>query len=97
MSRKQPRRAEFGDFQTPENLAREICAQLLKRGLRPRSLVEPTCGTGAFLSEALETFPKLQRVYGFDVNANYIQTAAEKIAAHRNSVELSTRSFFDVD
>ncbi len=45
------RRIEYGDFQTPPDLAREICRVL--RSERPKSLIEPTCGTGAFLSAAL--------------------------------------------
>ncbi|MCO1579022.1 hypothetical protein M8C13_25055 [Crossiella sp. SN42] len=43
---------EFGDFQTPLNLARAVVATLPPRDYR--KVLEPTCGTGAFLQAAAE-------------------------------------------
>lgn len=88
-------RAEFGDFQTPDALAREICESLR---LPPRSLVEPTCGAGGFLHAALDAFPSLERVIGRDINPGYIRQTAERLpAAQRKRVALAARSFFDTD
>ena len=47
---------EYGDFQTPEHLAKAIAAFLYKTELRPTMIVEPTCGTGSFIKAAVETF-----------------------------------------
>ena len=48
---------EFGDFQTPAALAVEVCALLKRLGVEPDSVIEPTCGTGAFLVAAADMFP----------------------------------------
>jgi predicted RNA methylase len=65
---KTRRKVEFGDFQTPITLSREICALIARTGFRPASVVELTCGTGSFLRAALETFPDASRILGFDIN-----------------------------
>ena len=57
-------RIEYGDFQTPLDLAREICTLLARQGLEPKVVMEPTCGTGAFLIAASEAFPAA-RICGF--------------------------------
>ena len=55
------RKAAFGDFQTPIDLADKICDLLHEVGVRPRSIVEPTCGEGNLLLAALERFPSSVR------------------------------------
>ena len=47
-------RIEFGDFQTPLPLAREIGALLKAQDVRADTVFEPTCGLGAFLQAAAE-------------------------------------------
>jgi len=56
-------KAEYGDFQTPLELARQICRWLKAKGVRPDVLVEPTFGQGHFILAALETFPSIRDVY----------------------------------
>ncbi len=65
-------RLEFGDFQTPLNLAATVVQYVYDQGFRPRSVLEPTCGTGAFLIAALQQFPQLERAVGFDLNPKYL-------------------------
>jgi hypothetical protein len=65
---------EFGDFQTPLPLARDICHLLRGHGLQPDVVVEPTCGLGAFLQAAAESFPNAA-LRGFDINADYVEAA----------------------
>jgi hypothetical protein len=65
-------RVEFGDFQTPPDLARALCVRLRDLGFRPASVVEPTCGTGAFVHAALETFPEVLRVEAADANPHHL-------------------------
>jgi hypothetical protein len=69
------RKAEFGDFQTPIHLAREVCSLIARIGFRPASILEPTCGTGSFLQASLETFPDASRVLGFEINPQYVAQA----------------------
>ena len=68
-------KAEFGDFQTPRALANRVCTLLVDRGLRPASVVEPTCGTGTFLDAAIRAFPSAQRLLGLEINPQHVATA----------------------
>ena len=88
--------AEFGDFQTPPALAADVCELLKASGVRPASVVEPTCGIGNFLIAALKVFPAADRVIGVDINSQYVATARSRIAelADPQKVELHCGSFF---
>ena len=66
---------EYGDFQTPQGLAREVCALLSEQGMRPASLLEPTCGLGTFLFSGLDQFREVKKALGADINAQHIQQA----------------------
>ncbi len=63
---------EFGDFQTPLALAQEVCTLLVQRNVEAATVIEPTCGVGAFLSAAGEAFPKA-RLMGWDINRDYVE------------------------
>lgn len=65
---------EFGDFQTPADLAREVCEVLLRRGVSPSRVIEPTCGVGAFLQASSHAFPATE-LAGFEINPDYAATA----------------------
>jgi hypothetical protein len=67
------RRAEFGDFQTPLELANQVCAKLAELGVQPETVIEPTCGVGAFVQAAVTSFPSLQTVVGFELNPAYVE------------------------
>jgi len=89
----------FGDFQTPRNLADEICALLRHRGERPRSILEPTCGQGSLLVAAAHTFPEAQTLAGFDINPAHVATAATALEAFKSEhrIVLGTTDFFSTD
>ena len=63
---------EFGDFQTPAALAREICSLLVQRGIKTKTILEPTCGVGAFLVAAGDAFPT-SKLLGRDINPDYVK------------------------
>ncbi len=44
-------------------------------GVSPRSVVEPTCGLGAFLRAAIREFPECETALGFDVEPKYVEAA----------------------
>ena len=90
-------RIQFGDFQTPPALAARVVELLRDRGLAPRTIVEPTCGTGAFVDAAATVFPD-STVLGYDVNPDHVRTAASSRrvrTAGRLSCEVA--NFFEVD
>ena len=65
---------EFGDFQTPAALAKQVCELLKRKGIAPKFIVEPTCGVGAFLAAGAEVFPRTT-LRGWDINPAYVQQA----------------------
>jgi hypothetical protein len=69
---KTNRKIAFGDFQTPDELARAVVLRLAQNGIRPASIVEPTCGRGSILGAAVEHFPDALVAYGLDVNADHL-------------------------
>ena len=75
MSNKPRAVVEYGDFQTPLALAREVCALLRRRGVAPSSVLEPTCGKGHFLAAAGETFGEVRELFGLDINAAHVDAA----------------------
>lgn len=86
---------EFGDFQTPDSLAAEACRSLADRGLVPASIVEPTCGKGAFLAAALRLFPDAV-AFGADINKEYVYRCREAVAAFPQC-EVRIADFFQTD
>lgn len=90
---------EFGDFQTPAWLAREVCAALRTVGVMPKSLLEPTCGTGNFLRTGLETFDTVTHVLGMDIQAEHIAYAQRQLRVDPDIVSIDVRQgdFFSTD
>lgn len=91
--------AEFGDFQTPAELAQKACGLLAESGLQPRTLIEPTCGIGNFLLAGLDAFRSLEKAIGLDVNLSYIENVRRSLSNREASVETKVEhaSFFDTD
>ena len=78
---------EFGDFQTPIELARALVSALPRR--RWARVLEPTCGVGNFLSVIGEQHPGAERV-GIEVQPEYA-------AAASTFGRVVTASIFDFD
>lgn len=76
---------EFGDFQTPDRLAKNATQILVKNHrISPDVIIEPTCGKGSFIRASLGEF-KDSRVMGFDINETYIKEAKNSISRYPNS------------
>src|SRR5262245_66014529 len=90
---KNVRRVEFGDFQTPPALASQLCSRLAATAVDPRSIVEPTCGTGNFLRAALRAFPTVTHVLAVDINPAYVAAVRRDLDGSRRLRTL-TASFF---
>lgn len=97
--RRDPRaKVELGDYQTPPELAADVCRLLKARGVAPRLIVEPTCGVGNLLLAALAAFPAHEAAVGLEINERHVAALAGRLAhldAPRATVELG--SFFAVD
>lgn len=99
MAKKSASVEEYGDFQTPPELAEQVCKLLADRGMNPAAVLEPTCGIGNFLLAAVEQFPDLSTGLGIDVNDGYVAVSKAKLAGRSNAAKVKVihESFFEVD
>ena len=89
---------EYGDFQTPLDLAGDVCSLLAGRGTSPSSVVEPTCGRGSFLGAALRTFPTVRRAIGVDINQEHVVAARDSLDQFRDvDWDVSCADYFSLD
>jgi hypothetical protein len=70
---------EYGDFQTPRDLADTVAAFLRDAGILPTVIVEPTCGQGSFALAANDIFYKAHQIFAFDINAAYISALQKQV------------------
>ena len=99
MAKKSIEKWQYGDFQTPDDLAKKVVDTLkCNHVLKPDVIIEPSCGKGAFIRAACKGF-KDSKILGFDINRKYIDDAKSSIAAYKNSnkVSLLESDFFSTD
>lgn len=91
-------RKEYGDFQTPLPLARCVAALVGQNGKDFSTIIEPTCGVGAFLQAAAERFGTSPVYLGFEVNPDYVEAA--RVALARNGPphgKVQQRDFYTIN
>jgi hypothetical protein len=77
----EPDRAEYGDFQTNENLAQKVTLFLDSKAVNPKIVIEPTCGKGNFIIASLSTFSNIEYVFGIEIYKPYVWEAKFNIIA----------------
>ena len=77
--RKPDETVEFGDFQTPEVLARHVMMLVRKTGFFPATIIEPSCGTGAFLATAADAYAQAD-LFGLEINPAHCAAARERLS-----------------
>jgi N-6 DNA Methylase len=90
---------QFGDFQTPDEFAREVVKLLkLKHKISPKVIIEPSCGKGSFVRASLNEFIH-SRVIGLDINEKYVEEANLSISEYLNSenANIYQSDFFNTD
>ena len=99
MGNKTKQVVEYGDFQTPDKLARDVLRMLTGRGVDPASLLEPTCGLGSFLFAGLDRFENVKKAMGADINAQYIKRAQSTLQRRQDAdkTQLMAADFFLTD
>lgn len=85
--------AAYGDFQTPRELAAAICRLLVRRGLRPATVIEPTCGTGSFLVAAAQAFPEAA-LWGQDIDPAHARATRSALAGVGRRVRVRVGDVF---
>ncbi len=69
---------EYGDFQTPVELAKRVCQKLVELGVMPDVIIEPTCGVGNFIEAALDSFKSANKIFGIEINPDYLEEIKAK-------------------
>ena len=95
----QNKKTEFGDFQTPLELASTICEKIKLFGFQPHSIIEPTCGIGNFILVSLKYFPFVKRILGYEINKDYVCSAINSIKSlnAEKKVVIECADFFGND
>lgn len=90
---------EFGDFQTPDELAMEIIQVLRRMPIVPASIIEPTCGIGNLLVSAMRAYPYTEQVVGVDINSQYLTQLCTRIDLEElnPNTEIIHANFFDMN
>jgi hypothetical protein len=90
---------ELGDFQTPSELAEKVVRIVTSRSSFPGSIIEPTCGRGAFLVAAGRAFPRAEHLVGVEIQPSYLREAHEQLrhAELGRAVDLRCADFFSLD
>lgn len=90
---------EYGDFQTPFELAKRVCEKLRELGVAPEVIIEPTCGVGAFVEASAQSFPDAKKIFGVEVNQTYLDEleSRKKRFSTNGRVSLLQGDFFTFD
>lgn len=86
---------EFGDFQTPRELAFEVCLLLARLKINPQTIIEPTCGLGNFIAASRRVFHSAN-IYGFEISSNYAAQSQDKFRDAEN-ISIVKADFFEMD
>lgn len=86
---------EFGDFQTPRELAFEVCLLLSRLKIKPQTIIEPTCGLGNFIAASHKIFHSAE-ILGFDISPKYVKQTIEKFKDEKN-ISIFEANFFETD
>jgi hypothetical protein len=84
---------EFGDFQTPPELANKVAKLVQARGFKPHSILEPTCGVANLLCASLDLF-QVEQALGIEIQADYATRARLKCGSR---AEIWHSDFFDLN
>ncbi|WP_414573521.1 SAM-dependent methyltransferase [Nostoc sp. CCY 9925] len=91
-------KVEYGDFQTPIELAEKVCKKLVEFGVKPDIIIEPTCGIGNFVEAASHYFQSANKILGIELNLDYFRKIVEEQKfLNDKRIEIICKDFFQVD
>lgn len=99
MAKKPKQKWEFGDFQTPLPLAEAAVQALHRMHISPQTVLEPTCGRGAFLLAGIRGFPCAQGYVGVDINQTYLEELDSLLSGvgKRDRIRLIREDYFHLN
>ncbi|MFO5493737.1 MAG: SAM-dependent methyltransferase [Cuspidothrix sp.] len=98
MTQTSKRKIEYGDFQTPLELAEKICHKLISLNISPNVIFEPTCGIGNFIKASTTLFNLANKIIGLEINPNYLEEISkdEKLSKNKK-IHITQGDFFSFD
>ena len=92
----QNKKIEFGDFQTPIELAQIVTQKLVSLEVKPDIVIEPTCGIGNFLLASSNTFKSATKLIGIEINPLYLEQAKNnKFLMNDPRITIRQENFFN--
>lgn len=90
---------EFGDFQTPLNLAKEVVNFVNNKCLNFETIIEPNCGMGNFIKAILDIDYHDKKIIAWDINENYIAYLKSNLSQYIKEEILETKqqNFFTLN
>lgn len=86
-------RKEYGDFQTPVILAKDVVSLITTKFGVPGSVIEPTCGLGNFLEAAYSVWGATPPYNGYEINQEHCNSAKSRFKSAGN-IKIEQRDFF---
>ncbi len=90
------KKIEFGDFQTPVDLADDISHFIKTTFPDPVIIIEPTCGLGSFVESCCFLWGADCTYHGFDINPLYIERCNASFKDY-NNCHFEAADFFQKD
>lgn len=87
---------QFGDFQTPPELVREIIESLRRRGIAWARALEPTCGRGNFIAGLMQSSPPPREIIGIEIQDAYWREACSLANSAGGRVRILHESVFKI-
>ncbi len=102
---EEPNRAEYGDFQTNEDLANKVTLHLVSKNILPKVIIEPTCGKGNFIIAALKNFKNIKSIFGVEIykpyvwetKFNIVNYILENPQTNKSEISIAHCNVFDFD
>jgi hypothetical protein len=91
-------KVEYGDFQTPLELAEKVCHKLLYLNVNPDIIVEPTCGIGNFIQASAYSFQLVSKIIGIEINKTYLDNIYKNQEITKDKrIQVQEGDFFELD
>ncbi|BDA68675.1 type II restriction enzyme NspV homolog [Calothrix sp. PCC 7716] len=92
------KKLEYGDFQTPLELAVKVCEKLIELGVNPDVIIEPTCGVGNFIEAAAKLFKSAKKIIGVEINQTYLNELSKRDKIARDiRIDVKHADFYQFD
>lgn len=90
---------EFGDFQTPLDLAIEVVHKVLELSPDFTTIIEPSCGKGNFLKALTQVKCRAREIIGWEINPDYIDYIRDRYFDRDFSanINIKEQNFFDIN